>query len=137
MANRQDTNKIYGSPLYTFKPSITTGGVYINDFKEQLADLPFNFCSIVNNSSTTSIKIYLDNQEFFLLPNEKTTINDRFFRNLKVDGNTADINENDLIIVCQRQGMTADEKSRLDYLKDKNPFNKIINAIPILGIFRR
>ena len=133
MVNRQTQNKVYGSPLYTFKPVVSAGDIWVEDFEKNpyQKDKPFDFCHIVNNS-ISSINVSLDAFTFEVLENQTISIPDRYFRNIKVWDITNDIAENDLIITIQKQGMTADLKAREDYIRENSMGRKILNALPIL-----
>lgn len=126
MGIRQEKNKIYGSPIYTIKPVISASSVHIEDFREYLADLPFNMMSFTNNSNSY-LDIYYDNKYLRIFANETKVIDNTCFRNLKIVTNLVAIAEGDVVINVQSEGINADLKAKEDYIREQNPLNRILN----------
>ncbi len=128
MGRRQEINKIYGSPIYTIKPVIPANSTYVNDFDEYKADLPFNLISITNNSNSY-LDVYIDDRYNRIFANETVVIDNRNFSNIKIITNTEAINDGDIVIRVQQEGIDANKKAREDYIKENNPINRILEFV--------
>lgn len=124
MNTRQQKNQIYGSPIVTLAPAITAGATYINDFADYRKDLPFDLWSITNNS-TGDISVYIDTQYLRIKPNQNIGISNTPGRILKIIPVNV-VNAGDVVISAQKEGMTADNKARIDFQESRNPINRIL-----------
>lgn len=128
MGLRQEKNKVYGSPIYTILPTLSTNDVYVNDFAEYRADLPFNLMSFTNNT-TSYLDIYYDNRYLRVFPNETKVIDNTYFRHLKILSNSVAVTSGDVVVNVQSEGINSDMKAKEDYIKEQNPLNRITSFL--------
>ncbi len=121
---------VYGRPPRTLLPVINSSSQFTYDFKtnEYLEEVPYNFLSITNNS-TSYLDVYYDGNYIRVLANETKTIKGTNYSNLKLVTNSVAITAGDVIIVIQKEGIDSDKLARQQALEAKSPLNKILNVV--------
>lgn len=124
-----------GSPLYS--TTIATGGIVASGFWERYLGLlkpacdkyaPFNFCHIANTSGQDMLLKLGGNEPLPVPAGAMTSVDDNWFRTIRLTNQIALATDAPIYIVWQRQPITADQ-----YVREQ-PMEKPPSFLDLLGI---